>query len=133
MKKYFNKKAKLEFFKIFSSYEKIEVSSGQLRFNYKCHFNAVHDAVNNVDSRIAMCVVVRKNTKMPIIHFINVDENNNFIDNTFGYWSFEYTYYFIRFLDKSEFVNIDKIFGDFRRDIRKKLSFWVRIFSTYNC
>ena len=101
--------------------------------NYKCHFNSVHDAITNNDSKIALCIVVRKNTSLPIIHFINVSDSGIFVDNTFGYWSFDYTYYFIKFIDKSEFNYVDKIFGDYIKYIREKLSFWVKLFSNYNC
>jgi len=113
--------------KILSSMPKIKVKSGKCRYNYKCHRNAVHDALNKNHEKIAMCFYIDDN--QPIIHFINVDEKGRFIDNTIGRWSEQLDYYFIRYIYKNQFFDIDDIFGNYRLQIRNELPLYIRIFS----
>ena len=110
-----------------TDHQKIEVISGECRYNYRCQMNAVHEAINRKDSEIAMCMYIEGNH--PIIHFINVDEDGKFIDNTLGNWSSIYDYYLIRKIEKKDFFNVNNIFTEFRRELRSKLPFWVKLLS----
>ncbi len=40
---------------VITTLPKISVIGGKCRFNYKCHVNAVHDAINENHDKIAMC------------------------------------------------------------------------------
>ena len=131
--KFLNKKAEKEYTNMVSSNKIIEVTAGECRYNFRCHFNTVHDAINNGDSRIAMCMVVMKYSNYPYIHYVNVNSDGVFTDNTLGHWHVEGTYYLIKYIEKKDFFNIDNIFREYRNQIRKKLSFLVRLMSDYYC
>ena len=106
---------------------KINVKSGLCRFNFRCQMNSVHDALNNNQDKIAMCFSVKNNE--PIIHFINIDNENNYIDNTLGRWSETYEYYLIRTIEKESFFKINDIFTAYRNELKSKILFYVRWFS----
>lgn len=113
-----------------SSFEKIKPQAGVCRFNWQCHANAVHDATIENHDKIAMCIYISQN--YPIVHFLNYNkEEKKFIDNTLGTWCYEYEYYLVRFIDKSEFNNIFAIHENYRKQLRKQLSFWTKLFSDY--
>jgi len=125
-----NKKAK-EIIKeiVIKNYSKIKVNSGICRYNFKCHHNAVHDAINDKQDKIAMCFYI--DNDYPIIHFINIDENGKYIDNTLGNWSSIYDYYLIKYIEKDKFFQVNDIFSEYRKELNEKLPFLVRILS--NC
>lgn len=128
--KYNNYKARVEIInKVLSEHELIEVRSGKCRYNYKCHMNAVHEAIKKGDKKIAMCIYIEDN--YPIIHFINY-RKDKFIDNTLGVWSGNKKYYFIKWITEEEFWEVNSIFGAYREVLRNSLSFWVRLTSDYN-
>jgi len=106
---------------------KINIISGNGMFNARCHENAVHAAIGNKDKKIAMCVCVDGDFTM--IHFVNVDSDGVFTDNTLGYFSGEYEYFLIKYIDDVDFFNIHDIFKSYRKEIRKGLSFIVRLLS----
>ena len=127
--KFLNKKAKqLITDMVISTKPKMKVLSGVCRYNFRCHYNSVHEALNNGDEKIAMCFYFQKNGK-PIIHYVNIDAAGNYIDNTIGRWSETYDYYFIRDIKKKDFFKIDNIFAAYRKELRKSLPFLVRILS----
>ena len=132
IKKYFNKLVKNYYYNKFKVFPEIQVQAGLLRYNYMCHFNATHDAINNFDNRIALCVVI-DNNRLPVIHFINVGDDNTFVDNTYGHWNTLYRYYLIKYIDKPDFFDVDKIFLDYRNEIRNELPLYLSLFSDYNC
>lgn len=105
---------------------KIDVISGECRWNYMSHKNSVHEAVINKHDEIIMCVYVSGD--YPIIHFINRDKDGCYVDNTLGQWSTQYDYYFIKAISSDDFFDIDKIFYACRKEIRKELSWFVRLF-----
>lgn len=111
-----------------SNYEKIEVKAGLCRYNYNCHSNSVHDALENNETTIALCVYFENDNGMPIVHFVNVDRTGVFTDNTLGVWSQKCEYYFVRFVNYSEFWDIYLIHSSFRKSIKAILPFWLRIF-----
>lgn len=105
---------------------KINVNSGDCRFNFHCHINSVNDALNNNQDRIAMCFYF--DDGQPIIHFINVDENGVFTDNTLGRWSQTYNYHLIRYIEKESFFDVVKIFKSYRVELNKKLPWYITFF-----
>ncbi len=109
--------------------QKVEVSPGHCRYNHRCQYNAVHDAINNKEDRIAMCLCISGN--YPCIHFLNVDKKNRYTDNTLGHWSTKSDYYLVRYIEKESFFNVDKIFSAYQKEIRNKLPFWVRFLSDF--
>ena len=112
---------------IISTCEKIDVISGTCRFNYMCHMNAVHDAINNKDTTIAMCVYIEDG--FPIIHFINIHEGK-YIDNTLGNWSSRSDYYLVKIIKEDEFWNVQSIFNSYRLEIEENRPLWFRLFFT---
>lgn len=108
--------------------EKIVVQPGLCRFNYKCQMNAVHEALLNKDEKIAM-VFYYDYGKRPILHFINVDKDGIFVDNTLGQWTSSYEYYFIRFIYKESFRDINQVFSAYRNQISRRLPWYIRLFN----
>jgi len=111
---------------IVATMPKITVKSGLCRYNYRCQLNAVHDALNDDQDKIAMCFYFKDSR--PIIHFINVDNEGNYIDNTLGRWSETFDYYLIRFIEKKSFFKIEKIFTAYRNELVSNFPWYVRLF-----
>ena len=115
---------------ILANYEKINVESGKCRYNFKCHFNAVHEAKKNGHEKIAMCMYIDEG--YPIIHFVNYFEGK-YVDNTLGQWTKLNDYYFVKWISDDQMWAVDEIFGAFRKDLRRRLSWWLKITSDYEC
>lgn len=123
----FNKKAEsIITDKILSEHNLISVKSGKCRWNLRCHNNAVHEAIRKGDDNIAM--VIYFDGSCPIIHFINY-RKGKYIDNTLGEWSQRYEYYFIKFIPKEDFWNVYTFHNTYRRQLRRYLPLFVRLFS----
>lgn len=113
---------------VLANYNKIEVNSGTILFNYKCHKNAVHIAKVENHNRIAMCVYIDHGG--PVIHFLNY-HNEKFVDNTLGVWTERYHHYFVKWIEEEDFWQVDSIFGNLRTHFRSILSWWVELTSDY--
>ena len=125
----FNKKAvKFIESQLGTKYPKIEVKPGKCRWNFRCHLNAVHEAINNKDKKIAM-VFYREGSGEPSIHFLNVDSKGRYTDNTIGNWATYYDYYLVDYIDKKDFSRVSNLFQDFRDEIQKSLPLFTRIFN----
>ena len=122
---HFNKKAK-KFIKnmIIATMPKINVKSDKCRYNFRCQMNAVHEALNKNQDKIAMCFYL--DGDYPIIHFINVNDKGEYVDNTLGRWSETFDYYLIRLIDKDSFFKINDVFSAYRKELRLKLPWCVR-------
>lgn len=114
---------------ITSTFKTIKVKPGKCRYNYRCQLNAVHEAKKNKHKKLAMCVCVDDNRGV-FIHFVNYSKGK-FVDNTLGEWSKLETYYFIKWIKQDEMWSINNIFTNFRRELRNKLSWWVKITSNF--
>lgn len=124
---FISNKAERIFLNFAKSHQKIKVNAGLCRFNYKCQINAVNDAILNKETRVALCFTVRGETV--IIHFVNVSENGVFTDNTLGYYTAKYEYYFVKFIEEEDFMEIDSVFSAYREMLHDKLPFLIRIFT----
>ena len=113
---------------VIATMNKINVKSGVCRYNFRCQYNAVHDALNENHERIAMCFYI--DGSYPIIHFVNYDNDGNYIDNTFGRWSETQDYYLIRIIKKTDFFSVDEIFTAYGKELKRNLPFYVRWFSS---
>jgi hypothetical protein len=124
----FNEKAK-ELVKnmVIATMPKIKVKAGVCRYNFRCQLNSVHDALNDEQDKIAMCFYFDES--YPIIHFLNVDNEGNYIDNTLGRWTETFDYYLIRTIEKDSFFKINDIFTAYRKEVKSKLHWYVRWFS----
>lgn len=112
---------------VLSNYSKIEVVAGQCRFNFKCHLNAIHEALEKKDDRIAMCMYIDENEQV-IMHFLNYHKGK-YIENTLGHHSRFNEYYFVKWIGKEDFDVIGNIFNSTVKDWRKKLPWYVRLFT----
>ena len=109
---------------------KIKVKSGVCRYNFRCHNNAVHDALNDGEDKIAMVIYI--DDDYPIVHFINLNAEGEYTDNTLGRWSEKMEYYLVRTIDKEEFFSIYEIFNSYRKHLRSKLPLRLKLFSEYD-
>src|SRR5574344_672000 len=107
----------------------IDVNAGHCRYNFYCHANSVNDAIANDEYRIAMCIYFEDD--FPILHVINVGKDGNYIDNTLGVWATRYKYYFIRFIEKESFFDVFEIFTAYRKELKSKIPWYIRLFSNY--
>lgn len=107
----------------------IKVKPGTCRFNYQCHSNSVHEAVINHDNEIAM--VVYFDDGEPCVHFINVYDNDDYVDNTLGVWAERMEMYLIRKISKDEFYDVYKIHNSYRMYLKRLLPFWLQIFHNH--
>lgn len=113
--------------KIISENKKIKVKPGKCRWNYRCHLNAVHEATKHRHKKIAMVMYMFDNGT-PIVHFINY-KKGKFIDNTLGEWCVQYDYYFIKFIDEEEFMNVGNIFDKYRAHLQDCLPPLTKFFN----
>lgn len=111
-----------------SKYNKIKVKAGKCRYNFYCHANAVHEAKKHKHKKLAMCVYI--DDGYPIVHFVNYNKGK-FIDNTLGEWSQQHDYYFIKWVKEDEMWDIFNIHTSFKKELRKTLSWWVKLTSNY--
>ncbi|MDX1365897.1 MAG: hypothetical protein R3243_16955 [Arenibacter latericius] len=115
---------------VVSNHDKIIVHPGVCRYNYKCHMNAVHDAISDGDDSLAMCIYI--DDGYPVIHFINIHDGE-YVDNTLGQWSSRYEYYLVKKISSDEFFEIESIFVKYRNYLKTIPDWWLRIFGTYIC
>lgn len=109
---------------------RIKVKSGVCRYNFRCHNNAVHDALDDGEDQIAMVIYIDED--YPIVHFINLNSEGEYTDNTLGRWSEKMEYYLVRKIDKEDFFNIYTIFNSYRKHLRSKVPLRIRLFSEYD-
>lgn len=109
-----------------SNYQMVEVNPGQCRYNYQCHSNSVHEATVLGHKEIALVVYFEGNE--PTVHFINVDNEGKFVDNTLGVWCEKTEMYLIRKISKMEFYDVYMIHNSFRMHLKNMLPFHLRIF-----
>lgn len=112
---------------VINDFKPIKVKSGKCRYNYKCHKNAVHEAINNKEEFLAMCFYI--DDGYPIIHFLNINKKGKYIDNTLGHWSKNIDFYLIKKINKKDFFMIDNIFSTYREEMKTKIPWYIRWFT----
>lgn len=110
-----------------SQYEMIEVVSGEIHYNYKCHLNSTHHAIKNKDEKLALVMYREKDTQLPCVHFVNYTKGK-FVDNTIGNWSERFEYRFIRWVPESEFYSTPHILVDTQKVFKDMATFWQKYF-----
>lgn len=114
---------------IMSNYQKVKIKPGKdIKFNYVCHKNSAHIANLKGHKKIAMVVYIEGG--QPIIHFVNY-KRGKFIDNTLGYFCPEEAH-FIRYINKEDFLKVDTIFSNFRKELRAHLPLWLSLTTSYS-
>ena len=94
-------------------------------FNYKCQMNAVDFAIKNWHKKLAMVMYKMKQSNHWSIHFINIDEKWEYIDNTIWVWANKTKYRLIKIIYEDEFYDIDDIFENYRLKINLELPFYI--------
>lgn len=117
---------------ILSKLHPISVNSGACRYNHRCQMNAVHEAIEHEEDGIVACLCIDRIDEKPFVHFININSDKEYFDNTLGHWSFWNDYYYLRVIRKEDFSNICSIFDSIRDDIKQKLPWYVSIFMDEN-
>lgn len=132
MDRFINKKASDHLDKIIKLLPDINnVDSGKCRYNYRCQFNAVHEALKGKHNEIAMVMYKRKCDKGDwSIHFLNVPSKGVYVDNTLGYNSIYWDYKFVRFIKKNKYIQIGYEFKTYSDYLHSLLPFWLRILSS---
>jgi len=102
------------------------VKVGACRFNQKCHMNSAHEAIINNHKKLALVMCL--NNGYPYIHFIN-HYKGKFTDNTLGAWSKTEDYYFVRWVYKEDFYDVNGIFIEYAAQLRQDLGWWLRLTS----
>ena len=110
-------------------YEKVDVYPGSCRFNFRCHDNAVHEAIENEQDRIAQVVYIQND--YPVVHYVNVEKDGQLVDNTLGHNIMDKDFYLVKMVYEEEFSNIHILHEEMRNELRRSLSPLNRIFSDY--
>ena len=108
-----------------------DVKPGKCRYNYQCFDNAVHEAIKNNWSKVVLTFYIRN--QHPVIHCINENEKGELIDHTFGHLCKENEYYFVRYITKEEFPDRWSIQEGLRKEVRRNLNWWLRLWSEHKC
>ena len=78
-------------------------------YNRKCHLNAI-EAVNiGKATGVVECVVICDENE-PILHYINIDAEGNYIDYTLGRQFLSFDYHYVRLIKETDYDNIWNIF-----------------------
>lgn len=115
-----------------NKHDKIQVKSGNGMFNFMCHANATQYAIKHNEKEIILCICINKHGT-PFIHFINKNVDGEYIDNTLGFWSKTMEYYLIKNISEDDYFNIEDIFTNYRKYLRKKLGIVLRLLSDFTC
>jgi hypothetical protein len=107
--------------------EKIDVRGGAYLNQNKCHSNAMHFAMKHDEAEIAMVVYIDSDD-WSILHFVNKNEEEEYVDNTLGTFTEagDYTYYIIKHIQRSEFNDVYDIFNNYLKEAKTHLHWWTR-------
>ena len=117
---------------VFDNYPKIKVSPGECVYNFRCHLNAVHHAIRNGHHHVAMVIYISKNSNKPSIHFVNINKEGKYTDNTVGEWSANFDYYLVSYIEKYRFFHIESEFTNYRKTLMKVPDPFIRFVANYS-
>ncbi len=94
---------------------------GKNFYNSRCHINSVQDVMEKNSEKVYLVIIYNENSSPKVIvHFINQDKNEQYVDNTFG-WTFkEFKYFCVREIKPEEFDNISNILGNMKNELKNK-------------
>lgn len=101
-----------------STYELIPTENMKLGdgiFNNRCQMNSVQKVKEGNAEEVY--AVLALNTDDVIVHFINLDNEGHYIDNTLGFKFTEYEYYLIKKVDISDHHKMDTVLMDLKRNL----------------
>lgn len=88
---------------------------GAMRYNYKCHLNAVHE--QHVDSSLGIFLVYSIDAEdFGFLHVINRTTAGRYVDNTLGADSFRHQHFYIKEILPDNYQNIERWFQTIRQD-----------------
>ncbi|MEQ6355190.1 hypothetical protein ABNX05_11225 [Lysinibacillus sp. M3] len=99
------------------NYDKVSKSKmrmGNGLFNHRCQLNTVQMVKEGLMKSVYLCICTN-DEDYPIVHFINLSNDNKFIDNTLGFDYESYDYYIIRKIDESEFNKMNDLLMDTKK------------------
>jgi hypothetical protein len=117
-------------------YEKINLNQMELGsglFNQRCQMNALQQVKEGKMKEVYSCICFN-DSHYPVVHFINKDDKDKFVDNTLGFEYEFYKYYLINRIDDSQFNNMNEILMNIKESVFKACSNWFLnklLFITY--
>lgn len=136
---------------ILDNFVPIDVLPGKGRFNYMCHSNSVHEAIEEEENAlpwekqdmennvIAMVMQIEDDTEQPnpITHFINVFNNivepgnKLYVDNTLGHWVSQSKFYLVDYIMRKDFFKVHIRHKQQKSLMRSILPWWLKLLSDY--
>lgn len=111
-----------------NKHHKINVKPWACRWNFRCHLNAVHEAIEAKQNRIAAVVHFENWSSQAIVHFVNVDEDGIFTDNTLWHWCTQSEYYLLEYIDETRFFRIGAILTQYKEFLWEQVPWYIRLF-----
>lgn len=109
-----------------SNYKLLDSSkflNGKTYCNHRCHLNAVQEAYEN---GAKVCLVVCIGNGESIVHFINQNQEGDYIDNTLGWYGKElYDYYLVKEVNPNEYKTIWKLLSNTKKTLINANSTWL--------
>ncbi|MGF7219089.1 hypothetical protein GGR92_005269 [Spirosoma lacussanchae] len=97
---------------------------GEMRYNYQCHRNSVHEYFLDNTKRIALVFAIDRRDDTFCLHVINRLSNGKYQDNTWGSEYLYHSYYLIKEILPDQYDRVPNYFDDHRRD-------FIRLFGSY--
>lgn len=108
---------------ILAHFEKIKVSSGRGLFNLRCFSNVVQYAKEKKQSHIVLVFIL--DGKQVILHCVNIDSKGRYIENTLGYQSEDWDYFFVKRIE-AEFGSANSTFKEMRSFMKRITPWYLR-------
>jgi hypothetical protein len=109
---------------ILTHFERVTVESGKAYFNCQCHQNSVQFAKEQKQDYVVAVFAVNSSNLEIILHFVN-ENKKTLTDNTLGYRSKEYEYFYIKQI-ASDFQEVLSVFESVRREMLRILPWYLR-------
>ena len=99
---------------LYEQINKEDMTLGKIKYNERSHLNAVQAVVAGIATKVILTVAINEDN-CPIVHFINVNKDNKFVDHSWGWTYKEYKYYYVREIKEHEFDDIGTILDEMKR------------------
>lgn len=128
MKKWYIKRIqerlRRHFTRNFSRIPADRITVGEMRYNFQCHRNAVHESFVDESKRVVLVFTVDRRNEEMFLHVINRLSNGLYQDNTLGSEANYHSYYFIKNVLPDQYDRVPDYFDDHRRD-------YIKLFGRY--